>query len=227
MKLSKEIKDLIRKEYKAFEDFMYNGKSKEERDELAQFFTPPEVSIKLIEELSSLSGTVLDPTSGSGNLLAAALIAGADSTKIFGNDYDEQMVDLCRDRLNNVIKNLNAYNWLNINDRPLLEPWQIHRGNALHEFALSYFAEDYNELYNADGYNRINHKNVSHIDNRNYDAYEEPAFKKAHPDLYANICKERADREKAKRAEELADIKEQYDDGDLSFLASFEGSDND
>ena len=52
MKLSKETKQLIRKEYEDFKESMYAGKSLEERQELDQFFTPPEVSIKLIEELS-------------------------------------------------------------------------------------------------------------------------------------------------------------------------------
>ena len=102
MKLSKEVKALIRKEYEEFKESMYANKSLEERQELDQFFTPPEISIKLIEELSDLSGNVLDPTSGSGNLLAAALIAGADSQRVFGNEYDATMVKLCRERLNKV-----------------------------------------------------------------------------------------------------------------------------
>lgn len=143
MKLSEEVKVLIRKEYNEFKDQMYAGKSKEERDELAQFFTPPEISIRLIEELSDLSGNILDPTSGSGNLLAAALIAGADSDKVYGNDYDATMVDLCRTRLNNVVKMLNALNWFGISDRPLLEPWQIHRGNALIPDCLTEFGPEY------------------------------------------------------------------------------------
>ena len=54
MKLSKETKDLIRKEYNEFKESMYAGKSLQERQELDQFFTPPEISIRLIEELSDL-----------------------------------------------------------------------------------------------------------------------------------------------------------------------------
>ena len=146
MKLDNKVKALIRKEYDEFKDKMYAGKSKEERDELAQFFTPPEISIRLIEELSDLSGNILDPTSGSGNLLAACLIAGADSDKVFGNDYDATMVELCRDRLNKVIKMLNDLNWLNINNRPQLEPWQIHQGNALIPDCLIEFSPEYNDI---------------------------------------------------------------------------------
>ena len=141
MKLSKETKQLIRKEYEEFKESMYAGKSLEERQELDQFFTPPEISIKLIEELSDLSGNVLDPTSGSGNLLAAALIAGADSDKIFGNDYDAAMVKLCKERLNKVC---------DILGKPHIQDWQIHQGNALQARCLIEFGEEYDTNYNPE-----------------------------------------------------------------------------
>ena len=141
MKLSKEVKALIREEYEEFKESMYAGKSLEERQELDQFFTPPEVSIKLIEELSDLSGNVLDPTSGSGNLLAAALIAGADSDKIFGNEYDATMVKLCRERLNKVC---------DILGKPHIQDWQIHQGNALQARCLIEFGEEYDTNYNPE-----------------------------------------------------------------------------
>ena len=134
MKLSKEVKALIRKEYEEFKESMYAKKSLEERQELDQFFTPPEVSIKLIEELSNLSGNVLDPTSGSGNLLAAALIAGADSQRVFGNEYDATMVKLCRERLNKVCDMLG---------KPHIQDWQIHQGNALIPDCLTEFGPEY------------------------------------------------------------------------------------
>ena len=134
MKLSKEVKALIRKEYEEFKESMYAKKSLEERQELDQFFTPPEISIKLIEELSDLSGNVLDPTSGSGNLLAAALIAGADSDKVFGNEYDATMVKLCRERLNKVC---------DILGKPHIQDWQIHQGNALIPDCLTEFGPEY------------------------------------------------------------------------------------
>ena len=134
MKLSKEVKALIRKEYEEFKESMYAKKSLEERQELDQFFTPPEISIKLIEELSDLSGNVLDPTSGSGNLLAAALIAGADSQRVFGNEYDATMVKLCRERLNKVC---------DILGKPHIQDWQIHQGNALIPDCLTEFGPEY------------------------------------------------------------------------------------
>ena len=144
MNLTEEIKNLIIAEYKAFEDSMYAGKTKEERDELAQFFTPPEISIKLLEayNVKDLSGKIIrDPTSGSGNLLAAALIAGADSDKIFGNEYDATMVKLCRERLNKVCDMLG---------KPYIQDWQIHQGNALQARCLIEFGEEYDTNYNPE-----------------------------------------------------------------------------
>ena len=174
MKLSKETKQLIRKEYEEFKESMYAGKSLKERQELDQFFTPPEISIRLIEELSDLSGNVLDPTSGSGNLLAAALIAGADVDKVFGNEYDETMVKLCRERLNKVC---------DILGKPHIQDWQIHQGNALHRFALTYFGEDYDEMY-YDGCTQKAARNKK-LNNESYDAYlQSSRFKKKYPELY-------------------------------------------
>ena len=174
MKLSKDTKQLIRKEYEEFKESMYAGKSLKERQELDQFFTPPEISIRLIEELSDLSGNVLDPTSGSGNLLAAALIAGADVDKVFGNEYDETMVKLCRERLNKVCDLLN---------KPHIKDWQIHQGNALHRFAITYFGEDYEEMY-FDGCTQKAARNKK-LNNESYDAYlQSSRFKQKYPELY-------------------------------------------
>lgn len=174
MKLSNETKQLIKKEYEEFKESMYAGKSLKERQELDQFFTPPEISIRLIEELSDLSGNVLDPTSGSGNLLAAALIAGADVDKVFGNEYDETMVKLCRERLNKVCDLL---------DKPHIKDWQIHQGNALHRFAITYFGEDYEEMY-FDGCTQKAARNKK-LNNESYDAYlQSSRFKKKYPELY-------------------------------------------
>ena len=50
MKLTEEIKQAIIEEYNAFKERMYAGKTKEERRELDQFFTPPELTIALIEK---------------------------------------------------------------------------------------------------------------------------------------------------------------------------------
>ena len=142
MKLSEEIKLEIKKEFEDFKHKMYDGKTLEERKKLDQFFTPPQVSIPLLENLETVKDIdILDPTSGSGNLLAAALIAGADSDKVFGNEYDATMVKLCTERLNKVC---------DILGKPHIQDWQIHQGNALQARCLIEFGEEYDNNYNPE-----------------------------------------------------------------------------
>lgn len=134
MVLSEEVKQKITEEFEGFKAEMYAGRTQEERQKLGQFFTPPEVSIQMIERFkwdTLKEKKILDPTSGSGNLLAAALIAGADPDKIFGNEYDAVMVDVCRKRLQKI--------------NPKVQDWQIHRGNALIQDCLTKFGPDYDE----------------------------------------------------------------------------------
>ena len=54
MKLSEEIKLEIKKEFEDFKHKMYDGKTLEERKKLDQFFTPPQVSIPLLENLETV-----------------------------------------------------------------------------------------------------------------------------------------------------------------------------
>ena len=130
MKLSEEIKLKIKKEFEEFKHKMYDGKTLEERKKLDQFFTPPQVSIPLLENLETVKDIdILDPTSGSGNLLAAALIAGADPQRVFGNEYDATMVKACRERLKAI--------------NPEVKDWQIHQGNALITDCLTEFSPEY------------------------------------------------------------------------------------
>ena len=84
MTLSEEAKQKIKDEYKEWEEHQYAGKSKSERQEMGQFFTPPELTIQMIEKFEDLEGTILDPTCGCGGLLVACILAGADPKKIYG-----------------------------------------------------------------------------------------------------------------------------------------------
>ena len=102
MNLTNKIKEKIIEEATQWREHQYCGKSREERRELDAFFTPPQLTIQMIEKFScdSLKGqTILDPTCGSGNLLAACVIAGADPEKVFGNEFDSDFVKLAQERL--------------------------------------------------------------------------------------------------------------------------------
>lgn len=120
-----------------FKSNLYEGLTEEKRKELGQFYTPGKLCIQMIEKFDcdSLSNkNILDPTCGSGNLLIACLIAGADSDKLFGNEYDSVAVDLCRKRLNRCCDILN---------KPHIKDYQIHQGNALGKWCLTDFSEEY------------------------------------------------------------------------------------
>ena len=127
MKLSEEVKNKIIEilDSQEFKSNLYEGLTEEKRKELGQFYTPGKLCIQMIEKFDcdSLSNkNILDPTCGSGNLLIACLIAGADSDKLFGNEYDSVAVDLCRKRLNRCCDILN---------KPHIKDYQIHQSNAL------------------------------------------------------------------------------------------------
>ena len=100
MILSNNVKENIKIEYETWFNEQYGDKSLEERRKLGAFFTPPELTIKMIEKFETLENkTILDPTCGTGNLLAACVIAGANPTLIYGNEYDPTFVQLCKKRL--------------------------------------------------------------------------------------------------------------------------------
>ena len=102
MILSEEIKRAITEEYNAFAKYQYAGKTLEERRTKDQFYTPPTLTIAMIEKFDceDLSDKkTLGPTCGSGNLLAACIIAGANPEMIYGNEFDSSFVKLCQERL--------------------------------------------------------------------------------------------------------------------------------
>ena len=195
MKLSTEIKqriiDLIDGELKAS---VYEGLTEEKRKQLGQVYTPGKICIQMIEKfetVDTLSGqTILDPCCGSGNLLIACLIAGAD--KLFGNDYDEIAVELCKKRLNQVC---------DILGKSHIQDWQIHQGNALHKFAVTFFGEDYNELY-FDGCTQKAARN-KRLNNEDYDAYlMSDRFKKKYPEDYKKMVDENTTKTAEKQSEQ-------------------------
>lgn len=99
MIISANIRHAIEIEYKQWRDKLWAGKTKEERSKLGQFATPPQLTIKMLEKFDSLEGNVLDPCLGAGNLIAAAIIAGADPKRCYGIEIDEEVLCVARMRL--------------------------------------------------------------------------------------------------------------------------------
>ena len=99
MKLSEEIKNKIQEEYDAWANAQYAGKDKKERQKLGQFFTPPPLTIRMLEKFENLEGNVLDPCLGAGGLIAAAIIAGADPSKCYGIELDPSILEVAKKRL--------------------------------------------------------------------------------------------------------------------------------
>ena len=133
MILSEETKQAIIEEYTNWFNSQYGDKSLEERRELGAFFTPPELTIKMIEKFETIENkTILDPTCGTGNLLAACVIAGANPKMVYGNEYDAEFTRLCKSRLKK----------LGVPEK------NIHQGDALNGENLkkSNFYKGYKEL---------------------------------------------------------------------------------
>ena len=114
MKISEEVKRKIEEEYTSWFENQYGATTKAERKKLGAVFTPPKVTIKMLEKLNSSDGKILDPCCGSGNLLVACILAGADPNNIYGNEYDERFVELAKDRL----------------EKYGVPRWHIHQGDA-------------------------------------------------------------------------------------------------
>lgn len=126
MLLTKEQVENIKSEFSQWKDKMYANKTLAERQDFGQFFTPPELTIKMLEKFQDLNGSVLDPTCGAGNLLAAAIMAGADPKEVYGIELDPEILEIARNRLQ--LLGVPAIN--------------LHQGNALYEECYE-FSDDY------------------------------------------------------------------------------------
>ena len=126
MTLTKEQVENIESEFNQWKDKMYANKTLSERQDFGMFFTPPELTIKMLEKFQDLKGSVLDPTCGAGNLLAAAIMAGADPKLVYGIELDTEILEIARSRLEVLgVPKIN-----------------LHQGNALYEECYN-FSDDY------------------------------------------------------------------------------------
>jgi type I restriction-modification system DNA methylase subunit len=121
MKLSDEIKNKIIEEYSQWTETQYAGKTLEERQKLGAFFTPPELTIQMIEKYDNLDGNILDPAAGAAGLLVACIIAGASPDQIYANEIDKDILNKCKERLNAYCKN---------NGLPLIPDWHFNNYDA-------------------------------------------------------------------------------------------------
>ena len=130
MTLSEDIKSQIKIEYESWLESQYGDLTPERRKELGAVYTPPEITIQMIEmmDCDTFEGRdVLDPCAGSGNLLAACIIAGADPSRVYGNEFEESMVRLCRERLG----------------RMGVPADNVHRGDASDPYCLMVWGPEY------------------------------------------------------------------------------------
>ena len=99
MLLTDKQKQDITEEFNQWKDKMYANKSLEERQDFGQFFTPPELTVKMLEKFDSLDDDILDPTCGAGGLLAATIMAGADPKRCYGIELDSEVYKIAVERL--------------------------------------------------------------------------------------------------------------------------------
>ena len=108
----------IEEEYNSFVEEQYAGKSLEERQKLGQFFTPPELTLKMLEKLDiKKNETLLDPCLGAGGLLAAAIIMKkVKPENCYGIELDADILKIAQKRLSKLgvpLANLHHGNALN------------------------------------------------------------------------------------------------------------------
>ena len=102
MTLSDNIKKAIEEEYNKWEKSQYGifQNNKIERQKRGAFFTPPALTIKMLEKFDSVKDKdILDPTCGAGGLLVACILAGADPKRIYGIELDKDIREVCLKRL--------------------------------------------------------------------------------------------------------------------------------
>lgn len=150
MKLSEEQKKRIEEEYAEFEAEQYAGKTKEERQKLGQFYTPPALSIEMVEKYDSISeeDTFIDPTCGAGGLLVAVIIAGANPKKVFGVELDPNILPIAKKRL----------------AKFGVPDYNIHQGNALNRDCFVFPESEFEEIHKGETYKFIDSGEIGRVE---------------------------------------------------------------
>ena len=99
MILANEQTENIKKEFENWRNSMYGNKTLKERQDLGAFFTPPELTIRMIEKFQDLDDDILDPCCGSGQLLIGCIMAGADPKRCYGIELDPEIHKIAVERL--------------------------------------------------------------------------------------------------------------------------------
>lgn len=134
MIISEEKKQAIKEEFESWKDKMYAGKTLQERQDMGQFFTPPELTIKMLEKFSDCKDSILDPCLGAGGLIAGAILAGFNPKECYGIELDPDILKIAKDRLCSMG----------------VPEWHLHLGDALisecYEFSENYPYNDPKKL---------------------------------------------------------------------------------
>jgi predicted RNA methylase len=99
MTLTEDVKQNIINEFEQWKERTYGNLTDKQRKELGAFHTPPLLTIKMIEKFNDLEGTIMDPTAGSGNLIAGCILAGADPKLCYANELDLSIYNVLVQRL--------------------------------------------------------------------------------------------------------------------------------
>lgn len=99
MTLTEDAKRNIINEFEQWKERTYGNLTDKQRKELGAFHTPPLLTIKMIEKFNDLEGTIMDPTAGSGNLIAGCILAGADPKLCYANELDPSIYNVLVQRL--------------------------------------------------------------------------------------------------------------------------------
>jgi predicted RNA methylase len=94
----------------------------ERREKLSQWYTPPDLAKRMAELVDLRGKRVLEPSAGSGNLVRAALDAGA--SYVLANDIDPRNRETLVERFDDPVNAWNA-DFLTLHERQMPSPFHV------------------------------------------------------------------------------------------------------